>query len=80
MLGDGELAGKNGIKQLKYAEELGLGSLDYELAYINSIHFLTDLIEIITRAKPHIYVCAVDLERLNIIKNNSGGFNVQGKN
>ena len=48
-----------------------------ELAYINSVHFLLDPLEIMVKAKPNIYVCALDLKRLNIIKNSDGLVNIE---
>jgi len=48
-----------------------------ELAYIKSIDFVFDPIEILTRVKPSVYVFALDLERLNIIKNSFGQVNIE---
>lgn len=48
-----------------------------ELAYISYIHFVVDPIEIIFFQKPNIYLFAIDLTRLNIIKNAGGKINVK---
>ena len=48
-----------------------------ELAYLSYIHILLDPLEIILRSKPNIYVCALDLKRLNIVKNNQGLINIE---
>ncbi|TAM42930.1 AsmA family protein [bacterium] len=48
-----------------------------ELAYIESLHFVFDPIEIITRRKPNIYLMALDLKRLNIVKNKEGKINIK---
>jgi len=48
-----------------------------ELAYINAIHLVWDLGGVITQKKPHIYLLAVDLERLSIIKNREGQVNIK---
>lgn len=53
------------------------GFAEKELAYIKSIHFLFDPLEVIVRNKPEIYVCALDLERLNVIKNKDGKVNIK---
>jgi hypothetical protein len=48
-----------------------------ELAYISSIDFVFDPLEIIFHIKPQIYLFAIDLERLNIIKNIEGKVNLK---
>jgi hypothetical protein len=48
-----------------------------ELAYINSIHFMFDPIEILFQKKPDIYLFTLNLERLNIIKNKEGKVNLK---
>ena len=48
-----------------------------ELAYINSLHFVVDPLEIITNKKPNIYLCVLNLERLNVIKNKAGKVNIK---
>ena len=48
-----------------------------ELAYIESLHFVFDPVEIITRSKPNIYLMALDLKRLNIAKNKEGKINIK---
>ncbi|TRZ93771.1 AsmA family protein [bacterium] len=53
------------------------GFVDSELAYIESLHFVFDPIEIITRKKPNIYLVTLDLKRLNIIKNKEGKVNIK---
>lgn len=53
------------------------GFEEEELAYINSIHFIFDPIEILTRKKPNIYLFVLELERLNIIKNKAGKINIK---
>jgi len=49
-----------------------------ELAYIDAIHLVFDPVEIITLKKPNIYLFAMDLKRLNIIKNKEGKVNIEG--
>jgi len=53
------------------------GFVDSELAYIESLHIVFDPIEILTREKPNIYLVALDLKRLNIIKNKEGKINIK---
>lgn len=48
-----------------------------ELAYINSIHFVADPLEILAQKKPNIYLFALDIQRLNIIKNKEGRVNIK---
>ena len=48
-----------------------------ELAYIESLHFVYDPVEMITRRKPNIYLMALDLKRLNIAKNKEGKINIK---
>jgi len=48
-----------------------------ELAYIESLHFVFDPVEILTRRKPNIYLMALDLKRLNIAKNKEGKINIK---
>lgn len=54
------------------------GFAEDELAYIEAIHLVFDPIEIITLKKPNIYIFAMDLKRLNIIKNTEGKVNIEG--
>lgn len=53
------------------------GFLDSELAYIESMHFTFDPIEILIQRKPNIYLFTLDLKRLNIIKNKEGKINIK---
>ncbi|MFA6357270.1 MAG: hypothetical protein WCY09_01180 [Candidatus Omnitrophota bacterium] len=53
------------------------GFLEDELAYINSIHILFDPLEVLLKSKPNLYVFALDLQRLNIVKNNDGLVNIE---
>ncbi|MDD5097626.1 MAG: hypothetical protein PHU59_03995 [Candidatus Omnitrophica bacterium] len=53
------------------------GFAEDELAYIEAIHLVFDPLEIITLKKPNIYVFAMDLKRLNIIKNAQGKVNIE---
>ena len=53
------------------------GFSDTELAYLKYLHFVFDPIEVLTRPKPNIYLVAVDLKRLNIIKNKSRKINLK---
>lgn len=53
------------------------GFVEEELAYINSIHFVFDPVEIMVRKKPNIYLFGLDLKYLNIIKNNEGKINIE---
>jgi uncharacterized protein involved in outer membrane biogenesis len=48
-----------------------------ELAYIASINIVWDPMKIIMRKDPDIYVLALDLARLNIIKNREGKINIK---
>ncbi len=48
-----------------------------ELAYIKSLHFVFDPVEMLTRRKPNIYLLTLDLERLNIVKNKEGKINIK---
>lgn len=48
-----------------------------ELAYINSIHFVCDPAEILIQKKPNIYLFTLNLQRLNIIKNQDGKVNIK---
>ncbi|MFA5038659.1 MAG: AsmA family protein [Candidatus Omnitrophota bacterium] len=50
---------------------------EQELAYINSIHFVWDIGEIVLLKKPSVYLIALDLARLHIIKNKSGKVNLK---
>lgn len=52
------------------------GFKEKELAYLNYIHLVWDPGDMIILKKPSIYVCAVDLERLNIVKNKQGKINI----
>jgi hypothetical protein len=53
------------------------GFVETELAYIETIHLLIDPIEILVSKKPNIYALALNLERLNIIKNKEGKVNIE---
>ncbi|MCX5706342.1 MAG: AsmA family protein [Candidatus Omnitrophica bacterium] len=53
------------------------GFTEDELAYLSSIHFVFDPVEILTRKKPNVYVFALELDRLNIIKNKDGRVNIK---
>ncbi|MDD5059967.1 MAG: AsmA family protein [Candidatus Omnitrophica bacterium] len=48
-----------------------------ELAYIEYLHFIFDPLELIVRKKPNIYLTAVNLKRLNIIKSKEGKINLK---
>jgi hypothetical protein len=48
-----------------------------ELAYIKAIHLVWDPGDMIILKKPSIYVCGVNLERLNVIKNEKGKVNIE---
>jgi len=53
------------------------GFVDDELAYLEYLHFVFDPIEMLTRKKPNIYLMALDLKRLNVIKNKKGMINIK---
>ncbi|MDD4895042.1 MAG: AsmA family protein [Candidatus Omnitrophica bacterium] len=53
------------------------GFVEDELAYIDAIHFVCDPLEIVTMKKPNIYLFALDLKRLNIIKDRDGKVNIK---
>lgn len=53
------------------------GFKETELAYLNYVHLVWDPLSMIVLNKPNIYLCAVDLERLNIIKNERGKVNIK---
>jgi len=53
------------------------GFVEGELAYIKSLHFMFDPLEIIIQKKPNIYLLALDLERLNVIKSKEGKVNIK---
>lgn len=53
------------------------GFVEDELAYLESLHFAFDPIEVLTRKKPNIYLTTLDLKRLNIIKNKEGKINLK---
>ncbi len=48
-----------------------------ELAYISSISIAFDLINVITRVKPNVYLFTMNLERLNVIKSKDGQVNIE---
>lgn len=48
-----------------------------ELAYISSINLLWDPVEVMVNKKPAIYLTALNLVRLNIIKNRQGRVNIK---
>lgn len=48
-----------------------------ELARIKYIYYLIDPVNVLMHKKGEIYVCALDLERLNIIKDRSGRVNIK---
>jgi len=52
------------------------GFEEKELAYISQLHLLWDPVEAIIRKKPNIYACAIDLKRLNVVKNKEGLVNL----
>ncbi|QAT16556.1 hypothetical protein BU251_01840 [Candidatus Velamenicoccus archaeovorus] len=54
-----------------------VGFDEKELAYINAIHLVWDPGAVITQKKPNVYLLAVDLERLSIIKNLEGKVNIK---
>lgn len=53
------------------------GFLGEELAYLDSIHFVFDPVQTLILKKPNIYLFALELERLNIVKNKSGKVNIK---
>ncbi|MFZ5801333.1 MAG: hypothetical protein ACOY3D_08195 [Candidatus Omnitrophota bacterium] len=53
------------------------GFLESELAYLNAIHLTLDPFETFIRKKPNIYLLALDLKRLNIVKNADGRVNIK---
>lgn len=53
------------------------GFEEEELAYISSIDIAFDLIDVIRRVKPNVYLFIMDLERLNVIKNKKGQVNIE---
>jgi len=64
-----------------YAEGVAIdnppGFEEKELAYINAIHLVWDPGDMVVSKKPHIYLCGIDLERLNVIKNKEGKINIK---
>jgi len=50
---------------------------DKELAYIGAISLVWDPLDMLIRKRPKIYMLALDLQRLNIIKNKEGKFNIR---
>ncbi len=87
-IGD-ELGIRISIKELKYSQFLSHVSAEgvtiynpegfdeAELAYLNSIHLVWDLGDLLILKKPNIYILGIDLARLNIIKNNQGRVNIK---
>lgn len=53
------------------------GFSEGELAYIEYLHFVFDPLEVAFRKKPNIYLLAMDLKRLNIVKNKEGRVNIK---
>ncbi|MFA5090084.1 MAG: hypothetical protein WC510_03475 [Candidatus Omnitrophota bacterium] len=53
------------------------GFIEDEFAYIESIHFVCDPLEAVTMTNPNIYLFALNLKRLNIIKNRDGKVNIK---
>lgn len=53
------------------------GFAEDELAYLEYLHFSFDPIEVFIKPNPYIYLTAVDLKRLNIIKNKNGKINLK---
>ncbi len=53
------------------------GFAEPELAYINVVHFIFDPIEVIVQRKPNIYLFAIDVERINIVRNAQKKVNIQ---
>ncbi|MDD4980818.1 MAG: AsmA family protein [Candidatus Omnitrophica bacterium] len=49
-----------------------------ELAYLDYIHLVFDPWEVLIRKKPDIYLFAMDLKQLNIVKNKGGKINIDG--
>lgn len=86
---EAELGISVSIKELKYSPLLtsvvakGVtiynpdGFDEKELAYLNSIHLVWDLGDLIFLKKPTIYLADIDLERLDIIKNKKGEINIK---
>ncbi|MFA5144482.1 MAG: AsmA family protein [Candidatus Omnitrophota bacterium] len=48
-----------------------------ELAYIASLSLIWDPLEMVLSKKPNIYLVALDLERLNVVKNQQGRINIK---
>jgi uncharacterized protein involved in outer membrane biogenesis len=84
-----ELGIKVSIKELELSPLLTLigakgvtihnpaGFPDGELAYISSIYFVFDPVEVLIRKKPNIYLFALDLDRLNVVNNKTGAVNLK---
>lgn len=53
------------------------GFYEDELAYLEFLRFVFDPIEMLIRKKPDIYLTALNLKRLNIIKNKEGKINLK---
>ena len=53
------------------------GFVTDELAYINSLRFVTDPLEILILKRPNIYLCALDVARIDIIKNKQNKVNIK---
>jgi len=53
------------------------GFTEPELAYINSIRLVFDPLEAIIQRKPNIYLFAIDIERLNVVRNAQKKINIQ---
>lgn len=53
------------------------GFSEDELAYISSLHFVFDPVEVLIKKNPNMYLFALDLKRLNIIKNKEGKVNIK---
>lgn len=53
------------------------GFSEDELAYIEYLHFVFDPLELIIRKKPNIYLTAINLKRLSIIKNKERKINLK---
>jgi len=48
-----------------------------ELAYINSMQFAFDPIELLVQRKPNMYFFTIDVERFNVVRNAQGKINIK---
>jgi len=48
-----------------------------ELAYINSMQFMFDPIELLVQRKPNVYFFTIDIKQLNVVRNAQGKINIK---